>query len=784
MSSAAATVAYARWVVRWRWFVVVACLAGAALAAWGATQLTVSTSYRVFFGADNPQLVTQDAIEATYTKVDNVTFVLKGADGDVFTPERLGVIKAITDQAWRMPYVIRVDSITNYQHTRAEGDNLYVRDLVDGVANLTGETIADIRAVALSEPTTRGRLVSADGATALINATVQFPDGAENKQPEVAAAARAIAADMEAQHPDLTVAVSGVVMLSNAYLEATDHDARVLLPLMLVFLTVMMVAFLRSGWGAVGPIVVVVLSVATAMGVAGWMGFTLTTASGAGPIIIMTIAIADSVHLLVSGYAELRKGTDRRQAVVESVRVNMQPVFLTSATTAIGFLSLNFSDAPPFRDLGNICAMGAGFAWLYSMLLLPALMAILPLKAGPNRRLEDRAVASIMEFAIAQRRNILIGTVALAVVFAAFLPRLTINDRFVELFAKGTEFRDDADFITANLPGVYLIEFSVGAGEEGGIAEPGYLERLDRFAGWLADQPEVAHVAVFTDIMKRLNKNLHGDDPAFYRLPGDRELAAQYLLLYEFSLPFGLDLNNQIDVGRSATRVTVSLHNVSSSQMKDVTQRAEAWLRANTPPPMHTLGSGVSLIFAYLTERNVRSMIGGTAVALVLISGCLMLALRSVRMGVISLMPNLTPPIFAFGIWAVVVGQIGLYSAAVTAAALGLIVDFTVHFLSKYQRARNERGLGAEDGVRYAFRTVGAALWISAFVLIAGFGALMLSDFVTNANLGLMTALIIFIALVTDFLVLPAILLVLDTAPSAGAGPIEEETASDAPYAA
>ena len=177
---------------------------------------------------------------------------------------------------------------------------------------------------------------------------------------------------------------------------------------------------------------------------------------------------------------------------------------------------------------------------------------------------------------------------------------------------------------------------------------------------------------------------------------------------------------------------------------------------------MWSTGAGVSIIFAFLTQRNIESMFVGTGLALVLISGCLILALRNLRMGVISLLPNLTPPVFAFGLWALLVGEIGLYASAVTAAALGLIVDFTVHFLSKYLRARREAGVSAEDGVRYAFRTVGTALWVSAFVLIAGFSALMLSDFIINSYLGLMTAMIVAIALVTDFTLLPAFLLLLD----------------------
>ncbi|MCG8507175.1 MAG: MMPL family transporter [Sphingomonadales bacterium] len=749
-------------IIKWRWLVLALSLALAGLAAWGAVHLKLSNDYRVFFSAQNPQLAAHDAIEGTYTKVDNVIFVVQGAEGDMFRPDRLAALKALTDGAWQLPYSLRVDSITNYQHMRAEGDDLIVADLVEDVDALGEADIARLRAVALSEKATRNRLISADGRTAAVSMTVQFPEGAENLQPLVANEARRLARRIEAEHPGTRVALSGVVMLSNAFEEAALHDIGTLIPLMGIFLALAMLYFLRSVTGALSAMAVVGLATASALGLAGWMGYQITSASGVAPVIILTIAIADSVHILATLFAEMRRGRPQHEAIAESLRLNMQPVFLTSATTAIGFLSLNFSDSPPFRDLGNICALGAILAWVYSVTFLPAVLAIVPLKPRGSSRLEESVIGRVVNLVVARPRAVVAALVLTGLFLAAFLPRLHINDKFVEFFAPGTEFRDDSDFISANLPGVYFMEFSVSAGEEGGITDPAYLERLDRFAEWLEAQPEVVHVNAFSDVMKRLNRSLNGDDPAYYRLPEASELAAQYLLLYEFSLPYGLDLNNQIDVAKSATRLTVILDNISSTGVKQVKARAEAWLRENTPEPMWATAGGVSVLFSFLTQRNIESMFVGTGLALVLISFCLVFALRSVKMGVVSLLPNLTPPVFAFGVWALIVGEVGLYASAVTAAALGLIVDFTVHFLSKYLRGRTEKGLGAEAGIRYAFESVGSALWISAFVLIAGFSALMLSDFVINSYLGMMTAMIIAIALVTDFTLLPAVLMTIE----------------------
>jgi len=368
-----------------------------------------------------------------------------------------------------------------------------------------------------------------------------------------------------------------------------------------------------------------------------------------------------------------------------------------------------------------------------------------------------------VEWVMHRRQYILIGSLIIVAVSALAMTRLVYNDKFVEFFSPNLQFRQDSDFLMDNLTGVYTMEFSIPSGEEGGIANPAYLKKLEEFANWLGKQPEVRHVMTFSDVMKRLNRNMHGDDPAYYRLPESRELAAQYLLLYEMSLPYGLDLNNQIDVGKSATRFTAILGNINTGQMKDLKWRSEAWLRQNAPPEMQPRGAtSVNLIFAFLTKRTFDSMFWGTGLAFLLISASLVVALRNLKLGVISLIPNMIPVVVAFGIWAVINGELGMYAASVTATALGLIVDCTVHFMSKYLRGKREKNLGTEDAVRYAFSMVGTALWVSSLVLIVGFSSLMLSDFSMNSKMGALTALIIGVALVMDFLLLPVLLLYLD----------------------
>jgi uncharacterized protein len=758
-------VRYARWLIQWRWLVILVMLAAGVVGTLGFKDIAFSGDYRQFFSEENPDLQAHDLLERTYVAADNVMFVIRPKDGStVFTPEILEAVYELTEEAWQIPYAIRVDSISSYQHTRAEDDDLYVESLIDDPDALSAERIAYIRNVAMTEPTIAGRMISTDGSTTAIVATLQMPHNSEEDlQKKTAASIAAIVDPFREAHPDLKLAVAGHVMMANTFFDVTQNDMATLFPAMFLFLALVMLFFLRSLSGSIAAIIVVVLSVGASMGVMFYLfGVEMTPVSGQAPTIILTVAIADSIHLLVTMVKEMGRGHTRYEAVVESMRINFQPVMLTSLTTAIGFLSLNYSDAPPFRDLGNMAALGAVFAWVFSITLLPALMSVLPIGHRKESELEKATMYRIMEMVIRSPKQTMMGIVVVTGIAGVLIPTLQLNDKFVEFLSEDIPFRQDSDFITAHLPGIYDMAFSLESGEEGGIADPEYLARVDQFANWLEQQPEVVHVTDIADVMKRLNQNMNGDDPAFYTVPEGRELAAQYLLLYEMSLPYGLDLNNQINVTKSATRIQVTMDNISSREMKALKTRSETWLKDNFPPEMSSVGSGITIIFAYLTERNMIGMTTGTGLAILLISLCLVVALRSLKMGVISLLPNFLPPIIAFGIWAIINGEIGQYAAMVTAVSLGLIVDFTVHFLSKYLRARRERGMDAADGIRYAFETVGSALWISAFVLIAGFSVLTLSDFQMNAYLGLFVAIIIAVALVLDFLLLPAILMLAD----------------------
>ncbi len=754
---------YSQFILRYRWLVVALSVIWIAIMGAGAQHLTFTNDYRVFFGDDNPQLMAFEYLQDTYAKNDNAMFVLVPKDGEVFTRETLGAVAWLTERAWQTPYSTRVESITNYQHTSADGDDLLVEDLAYDAASLGDDDLRRIREIALNEPVLVNRLISPRAHVTGVNITVELP-GVDPivENPEVVDFVRALRAEFEQKYPDIEVKLTGIVMMNQAFPEASQYDMSTLFPLMLLLFVVVLFFWVRGFAGTLATFMIIIFSIVGAMGMAGWFGIALTPPSFSAIMIIPTMAIADSVHVLMNYVLARQQGESREAAMTDSIRINLQPVFLTSVTTAIGFLSMNFSDAPPFHDLGNIVAMGVMIAFVLSVTFLPAVMMILPGRQTVAETASSRIMARFAEFVIAKRRKLLLGMGLGCLLLISFVPQNELNDNFVKYFSERIEFRRDADFASANLSGLYLIDYSLESGQDGGVSDPMFQQHVENFANWYRAQPEVIHVNVITDTFKRLNKSMHGDDPGWYRLPDMRDLAAQYLLLYEMSLPYGLDLNNQLNIDKSATRMTVMLYNMTTTTVLDLEERAQAWLRENTPPGMHAAGASPTIMFSHIGERNIKSMLLGTTLALILISLILVFALRSIKIGLLSLIPNLIPAALAFGVWGIAVGQIGLALSVVTGMTLGIVVDDTVHFLSKYLRARRENSLGSEDAVRYAFNTVGLALVVTSLVLIAGFTVLTFSAFMLNSQMALMTAVTIVFAIVADFLLLPPLLMALD----------------------
>ena len=748
-------------IIRHPWITIMLMLVLGISAAIGGKNLYFRGDYKVFFEKEFPQLVAFEEMQRLFNKNDNVSIIVVPKQGTVFEPQMMAQIKELTDEAWQTPFSSRVDSITNYQHTWAEEDDLIVEDLILELDMIDADTLERAQQVSTTEPNLVNRLVSEDGRVAVVNITVQLPDQDNNTLEviEVTEFAKQLSQQFSEKYQSADFYHTGVILMNYSFATEGQKDMATLIPLMFLAIIVMLAILLRSVLGMLATLVVIILTIVATMGAGGWLGYFLSTGTINVPIVVMTLAVADCVHLVASMQFAMRQGKNREEAVAFAMDLNLMPIFITSATTAIGFLTLMLSESPVLADFGELCAIGVMIAFALSVTILPALLRVLPMKVAVSPE-HHGGMEKFGDWVVKHHKVLLPVTAVIMLGFTALVPQNQLNDEATKYFDTSTSFRQSVDKQEELISGMSSINWALYSNESNGISNPEFLQVVEDFSNWLRSQPEVDHVSTISDTIKRLNKSMNGDNPEFYQLPGERELTAQYLLMYEMSLPYGLDLNNQLNIDKSSTQVVSTLKNLGSKEYVALEERALQWF-AQRAPDYRLAGSSPTLMFSHIGETNMESMIISMVAAMFLISALLVFALRSLRLGIISLLPNILPASVGFGVWALISGEINLGLSIVVSMTLGIIVDDTVHFLSKYQRARLD-GRDTEAAIRYAFSSVGRALVITTLVLCVGFSLLALSAFRMNADMGTATALIIFIALLVDFLFLPAFLLVAD----------------------
>ena len=308
----------------------------------GVSRLGMDQDYRVFFDKAFPPLDALELIHKTYNKNDNVLFVIEPKDGKVFSQETLAVVKELTERAWTIPYSNRVVSITNFQYTRSNNDDLIVSDLIVNPDSMTASDLAEAKNIAINEPTLRNRLISPGGHVTGVNVVIELPGKETTEAPTVVEYVRNIKRELNENHENINVYLTGIIMMNHAFPEASMSDMMTLVPIMYLVIILLIGFLLRSVWGTIATLMVITFSVVAALGMSGWLGINITPPSASTPTLIMTLALADSVHFLTFMFREMRNGKTKSEAIASSLRVNIQPIILTSVAPMIGFMGMNF----------------------------------------------------------------------------------------------------------------------------------------------------------------------------------------------------------------------------------------------------------------------------------------------------------------------------------------------------------------------------------------------------------------------------------------------------------
>ena len=749
--------------IRQRHWLFVISLLVCVLAMSGLRHVAFDADPERYFTGANPHLALLREQQALYGSSDTLLLVLDSGNTPLFSQAGLSLLETLHQRAGQLPYASRVDSLFNYPYSRALEHTLIIEPLVENYSRLSANELAARQLIAASQPAIAGRLVSTDGQLAMVVVTAELPeDDVVRSSRLLYRQASALADELQQRHPGVDVLISGrVANRAVTHQLAVDETLR-LTPLMYGVIFVLLWWWLRSFFAMLSIMLLTTLSCLASLGLAMHAGIVLNLLSMTAGNIIITLSIAHCVHIVLAFLQRYRNGQDRISALQSSLQLNLKPVFITSATTFIGFASMNLSDMPPAHDLGNITALGVGFAFILSLSLLPWLLLILPISRqhGDIMLRYPQRMAQLADWIIARPRQLLAGCLLVSLLLALCLPRNEINDRFTDNIREPHPFRSDNQRIDAQFGGLYQLQYSLPAPAGRTVSDAGYLAALDSLASWLRQQPEVRHVFAYSDVLRQLNRSMHNDEAAADRVPASNALAAQYLLLLEVSQA-AEDMQHYLSAERDASKLLVSLASLDSRQLIALEQRTADYMRQNLPVSMRAEATSLALMWAYLGESVLLGSLYSALFALLLISLVLLLLFRSWKYGLLSLVPNLLPAVVGYGFWGLYSGALDLGQMMVLTLTTGIVVDDTVHLLSKYLDAR-QSGHDAPAALKQMFVNSGAALLITTVVLVTGFALLTLSGFAPTAHLGLLTAIILAAALAFDLLLLPALLWWLD----------------------
>lgn len=732
----------------------------------GLRNTTMIPDIRVFFGQENPDKISLDQFETQFVREDSALIAITAKDGEIFTPQVIDAVADTVDSAWKLSYVRRVDSITNFQHSRVEDGTLVVSDLITDPRSVNPDTLNKARLEALSRPEIVGSILNNDSSATAVRVLFFMPGiDPRSEAPQVLGELQEIKSEIEKKHTAVKVHITGTVPMNANFTLAARKDLKTLVPIMLV-MVILVVGIALQMASATGLILLMVtISAVTSIGILGWFRTPLNIATVMSPLIVMTLSVAAATHLLsairreMSASDMMQANREKRTSIVQQALLrHIKPITISLLTTIIGFLALNFSISPPFRQLGNSVAAGLFVTLLMTQTLLPALIILLPIKAPNQASRVQRWVEQIPSLLIRLPRLLWGGIFVLLLGIAlAGISKLQLEDDFVAYFDHSFEFRQDTDYIEDKLTGLRVLEYPFHAEAASGIYEPDFLAEVDAFVEWLRKQPHVVSVQTPTDTLKRLVMNMNDDDPATYRLPSSKEEAAQFMLLYEMSLGYGMDLTDRIMLDKSGLRVSVVLRGVTTADTRILEANASKWIGQNTQR-LKSEPTGIAHVFTLLAFRDAKAMLAGTALALLLISLGVMLVLRDWRLGIISLVPNLLPAILAFGLWGHIRGDVTLAISVVAAMTFGIVVDDTIHFLAEYSRQR-KKGRSSTDAVNATFTYVGSAIVTTSIALLVGFGVMSMSGFAVNSDMALLTLITILFALLCDLILLPLLLI-------------------------
>ena len=766
-----------RWVLDHPWLTIISILVVTVFLGYSIRNIKVDPDITSSLPQNIPEKRLYDRMNEIFPSKDMVMIAIE-ADS-LFSPKTIATIFEITRQLEDLPDVYSVISPTNVRIISGTEEGLDVREILSEPPK-TREEIEKYRYTLFHSDLPIENLISKDGRMAgimvFLKNTVKPEDAAEEVMQFV-----------DSLKTDLKVYVTGKPVLTVYMGRGIARDMGLLFPLVIVLIIVILWLSFRSWRGILLPLGVVIIANIWTVGLMALLGVPISHSTNLLPILLASIAVADGIHILHRYYDSVRPNRSAKEIVLGVMEELNMPVMLTSVTTAFGFLALNTSRVGSVGDLGEFTAIGVLAAMVFSMTFIPASLSLMRLPKRVIQREHNpvlrRIFAAYGRFVV-EKKAYLMGFILLVILWSvAGFPQIHVENNTINYLPKGHPARVAYEEVNRHFAGTTFLTVMVECDEPDGIKDPRVLREMAALEEFLRKQPHVGATLSIADFIRRMNKVMHADDPAYDRIPADtvvehgtewvqengrwvekpvtfkvpgKELIAQYLQLYEMSSK-PEDLANMVNYNYQVARINAFIDTESSNVLRDLDHKVRAYIRKNFHSAKVEL-TGTSELFLAINDLIVTGQFRSILVSLLLVTLVTSLAFWSVRIGVLNAIPLFFAMVFNFGFmgWAKI--DLNIVTMLTSSIAIGVGVDYAVHFIHRYRWLL--RNMDEDDAVRHTMVEAGVPIVINAVTVGLGFAILMLSTFISVRYMGLLITLAMFTSCFGAISILPTIFVI------------------------
>ena len=711
--------------------------------------LAFEGSYRIWFDKDSSIMKNYDSFRDKFSGDDTFVVSFKAENG-IFNPKAVQTILELTQRLKRVEGVEKVDSLSNYQYISSEGDDVIIEDFLYDTKNLKEK-----RFQALKDKLILNQLISSDAKTTMFGLRLSSSIGSdENVNIRVMNTLENIAKEYEIK-TGYKLYIAGTPAITASLVKISHSDALVLMPLAVVSVVILLFLIFRNVIGVLIPSVVIIFTFLLTLSIQMLLGYKLNNFTVNIPSFISAIAIANSMHFFLAWVYYKRKISDNKMAVYTALKNNLIPIAMTSFTTAVGFATLGLSNIEPISTLGIAITSGALIAFIFSVTLVPAILLTLKddYKVGATKFFNFLDTKGYGGFIVKNDKKIVLIFLMFFIAIFTGLKDLKIDSNSIKYFKEDTTVRSGSDFIQNNLTGSMIYEVILDSKTKEGAKNPKFLSEIITFEKELKRNfKNIIFSSSLKDIVQRMQQILNPSSKQI--LPKDEKLVAQYLLLYSMSLPQGMEINDRIDTNERYLRLTLNSNIQDTSKDIEMIEWIKNYWSQRTKYSADIQGQ--TAIFAYMQSSVSDTLVNSISATLFIVAIAMLFIFRNIRMLFIFILPNIAPILLVAGVMGHLRINIDIGVAISATVILGIAVDDTIHFFSKYFDGIKTKSF--ENTIDYIISHSGNAMILTTFILSVTFSIFGFSSFIPNVNFAIVTVIALNLALILDLILLPALL--------------------------